>query len=83
MYSARSRCGVSRSAKTNHLAAPNWSSRPGNHKPGAVFRVGYEGYEGYEGPSQFSREHRRLFGAPPRREVTALKVEQVNFRGPR
>lgn len=25
---------------------------------------------GYESPSQFSREYRRLFGAPPRREVT-------------
>ncbi|NZA26627.1 AraC family transcriptional regulator [Luteimonas sp. SJ-92] len=26
---------------------------------------------GYESPSQFSREYRRLFGAPPRREVQA------------
>jgi AraC-like DNA-binding protein len=26
---------------------------------------------GYESPSQFSREYRRLFGAPPRREVVA------------
>ncbi len=24
---------------------------------------------GYESPSHFSREYRRLFGAPPRREV--------------
>lgn len=32
----------------------------------ASFRVGYES------PSQFSREYARLFGAPPRRDVTAL-----------
>jgi AraC-like DNA-binding protein len=35
----------------------------------AAYRVGYES------PSQFSREYRRLFGAPPRRDVAALKVE--------
>jgi AraC-like DNA-binding protein len=35
----------------------------------AAFRVGYES------PSQFSREYRRTFGAPPRRDVAALKVE--------
>jgi AraC-like DNA-binding protein len=35
----------------------------------AAYRVGYES------PSQFSREYRRMFGAPPRRDVTALKVE--------
>jgi AraC-like DNA-binding protein len=35
----------------------------------AAFRVGYES------PSQFSREYRRLFGAPPRQDVTALRVE--------
>lgn len=28
---------------------------------------------GYESPSQFSREYRRLFGAPPRAEVTGLR----------
>ena len=33
----------------------------------ASFRVGYES------PSQFSREYRRLFGAPPRRDVEALR----------
>jgi AraC-like DNA-binding protein len=33
----------------------------------ACYRVGYES------PSQFSREYRRLFGAPPRREVAALR----------
>ena len=35
----------------------------------AAFRVGYES------PSQFSREYRRTFGAPPRQDVAALKVE--------
>jgi AraC-like DNA-binding protein len=34
----------------------------------AAFQVGYES------PSQFSREYRRMFGAPPRRDVAALKV---------
>jgi AraC-like DNA-binding protein len=34
----------------------------------AAFRVGYES------PSQFSREYRRLFGAPPRRDVNSRKV---------
>jgi AraC-like DNA-binding protein len=28
---------------------------------------------GYESPSQFSREYRRLFGAPPRQEIAKLK----------
>jgi AraC-like DNA-binding protein len=28
---------------------------------------------GYESPSQFSREYQRLFGAPPRREITRLR----------
>lgn len=35
----------------------------------AAFRVGYES------PSQFSREYRRTFGAPPRQDVAALRVE--------
>jgi len=35
----------------------------------AAFRVGYES------PSQFSREYRRLFGAPPRQDVAAVKTE--------
>jgi AraC-like DNA-binding protein len=35
---------------------------------GAAYRVGYES------PSQFSREYRRMFGAPPRQDVAALKV---------
>ena len=33
----------------------------------AAFQVGYES------ASQFSREYSRMFGAPPRREVVALK----------
>jgi AraC-like DNA-binding protein len=28
---------------------------------------------GYESPSQFSREYRRLFGAPPRREIDTVR----------
>ncbi|MBI3898721.1 MAG: AraC family transcriptional regulator [Gammaproteobacteria bacterium] len=28
---------------------------------------------GYESPSQFSREYRRLFGAPPRQEITQMR----------
>lgn len=28
---------------------------------------------GYESPSQFSREYRRLFGAPPRREIETVR----------
>lgn len=35
----------------------------------AAFRVGYES------PSQFSREYRRMFGAPPRKSIAALKSE--------
>jgi AraC-like DNA-binding protein len=35
----------------------------------SAFRVGYES------PSQFSREYRRMFGAPPRQDITALKAE--------
>lgn len=33
----------------------------------AAFRVGYES------PSQFSREYRRMFGAPPRQDITAIR----------
>jgi AraC-like DNA-binding protein len=33
----------------------------------AAFQVGYES------PSQFSREYRRVFGAPPLRDVTTLR----------
>jgi AraC-like DNA-binding protein len=35
----------------------------------AAFRVGYES------PSQFSREYRRMFGAPPRQDVVAHKLD--------
>ena len=43
----------------------------------AAFRVGYES------PSQFSREYRRMFGAPPRQDVAAAKAEtrQVDHSG--
>jgi AraC-like DNA-binding protein len=30
---------------------------------------------GYESPSQFSREYHRMFGAPPKQDVTALKID--------
>jgi AraC-like DNA-binding protein len=33
--------------------------------------VGYE--VGYESPSQFSREYRRLFGAPPLKDARQLR----------
>jgi AraC-like DNA-binding protein len=39
-------------------------------------RAAYE--VGYESPSQFSREYRRLFGAPPARDIAHLK----HSRGP-
>lgn len=29
---------------------------------------------GYDSPSQFSREYRRLFGAPPLRDIEILKA---------
>jgi AraC-like DNA-binding protein len=33
------------------------------------------GYQvGYDSPSQFSREYRRLFGAPPQRDVGRLRA---------
>lgn len=37
----------------------------------AAFQVGYES------PSQFSREYARLFGAPPKRDIAALRVRGV------
>jgi AraC-like DNA-binding protein len=36
---------------------------------------------GYESPTQFSREYRRLFGAPPKRDVEALRIEAREFAG--
>jgi AraC-like DNA-binding protein len=35
----------------------------------AAYRVGYES------PSQFSREYRRMFGAPPRKDVATVKLK--------
>lgn len=35
---------------------------------------------GYESPSQFSREYRRLFGAPPRQDVGRLQLGREYFR---
>jgi transcriptional regulator GlxA family with amidase domain len=32
---------------------------------------------GYESPTQFSREYRRLFGAPPRRDIETLRHDHV------
>ncbi|GAA1864278.1 AraC family transcriptional regulator [Pseudonocardia ailaonensis] len=40
--------------------------------PGDVAGAGHA--VGYDSPSQFSREYRRLFGAPPGRDVAALRV---------
>ena len=34
---------------------------------------------GYDSPSQFSREYRRLFGAPPIQDVSRLKTEPASF----
>jgi AraC-like DNA-binding protein len=34
---------------------------------------------GYESPSQFSREYRRLFGAPPLRDITQLRGSFVPY----
>ncbi|MBC9032723.1 AraC family transcriptional regulator [Sphingomonas sp. JC676] len=34
---------------------------------------------GYESSTQFSREYRRLFGAPPKRDVAALRAETREF----
>ena len=35
------------------------------------------GRVGYESPSQFSREYSRLFGAPPQRDVTRIRLVPV------
>jgi AraC-like DNA-binding protein len=36
---------------------------------------------GYESPSQFSREYGRLFGAPPLRDITNLRLVAAPDRG--
>ena len=41
------------------------------------------GRVGYESPSQFSREYSRLFGAPPQRDVTRLRLAPVATGSPR
>ncbi len=33
---------------------------------------------GYDSPSQFSREYRRMFGAPPRRDVEQLRLSTIS-----
>lgn len=40
-------------------------------QPGDVARVGHE--VGYDSPSQFNREYRRLFGAPPGQDAARLR----------
>jgi AraC-like DNA-binding protein len=40
-------------------------------EPGNVAGIGFA--VGYDSPSQFSREYRRLFGAPPSRDALALR----------
>ena len=38
------------------------------------------GVVGYESASQFSREYRRLFGAPPQRDVRLMRLSQSSSR---
>jgi transcriptional regulator GlxA family with amidase domain len=44
--------------------------------PGDVAAVGYA--VGYDSPSQFSREYRRLFGAPPGRDTARLQETSLS-----
>ncbi len=47
---------------------------------GQAFDAAAAGYKvGYESPSQFTREYRRLFGAPPVRDVTRLREEGLEL----
>ncbi len=47
---------------------------------GRAFDAAAAGYKvGYESPSQFTREYRRLFGAPPVRDVTRLRNEGLDL----
>ena len=41
------------------------------------------GRVGYESPSQFSREYRRLFGAPPQRDISHMRMTLLSRSGPR
>ena len=34
---------------------------------------------GYDSPSQFSREYKRLFGAPPQRDIDRLRIEPQRY----
>ena len=67
---AAARLGVSASALSHSirlLEARRLMTADTANVETAAFQVGYES------PSQFSREYSRMFGAPPRREVVALK----------
>ncbi len=44
-----------------------------NHDAGSA-----AGQVGYESPSQFSREYSRLFGAPPQRDVSRMRLAQAS-----
>jgi AraC-like DNA-binding protein len=44
-------------------------------QPGDITGVGFA--VGYDSPSQFSREYRRMFGAPPSRDALALREAAV------
>lgn len=44
--------------------------------PGDVTGVGH--HVGYDSPSQFSREYRRQFGAPPSRDAARLRGEELS-----
>jgi transcriptional regulator GlxA family with amidase domain len=42
---------------------------------GALIDAADAGFQvGYDSPSQFSREYRRLFGAPPQRDLARLRA---------
>ena len=51
-------------------------------RPDDIAGVGH--LVGYDSPSQFSREYRRLFGAPPGQDAARLRTEpalEANRRG--
>jgi AraC-like DNA-binding protein len=47
-------------------------------EPGDVAGAGFA--VGYDSPSQFSREYRRMFGAPPGRDAVALREQERRAR---